>query len=56
MRIRPSVPLFALLLVISVSSQAFGQTEKGTISGVVTDQAGGVISLVAIEASRFETR
>jgi hypothetical protein len=56
MRISPSVPLFALLLVSFLSSTAFSQTYQGTISGIVSDQTGAIITGATIEATHLETQ
>jgi hypothetical protein len=52
MRVTGVLLLFALMGVFSPS---FGQANKGTISGVVTDQAGAVVAGATVEATNTAT-
>jgi hypothetical protein len=52
MRVTGVVLLFALMGVFSPS---FGQANKGTISGTVTDQAGAVVAGATVEATNTAT-
>jgi Carboxypeptidase regulatory-like domain/TonB-dependent Receptor Plug Domain len=52
MRVSGVVLLFALMGIFSPS---FGQANKGTISGTVTDQAGAVVAGATVEATNTAT-
>src|SRR5690349_23774919 len=47
--------LYLLLVVICCLSQAFGQLEKGAISGTVSDSSGAVVTGANITVSSAET-
>jgi len=52
MRVAGLLVLFALMGAVSLS---FGQAQKGTISGTVTDQQGAVIAGAAVEVANIAT-
>src|ERR1700730_6443845 len=47
-------PRFLLLLILAAAS-AFGQTAAGTLTGIVTDPSGAVISAVPVTATHVDT-
>src|SRR5438067_2280424 len=45
----------AVCLLFTAVFSAFGQADRGTITGILTDQAGGVIANAAVQARNSET-
>jgi len=52
MRVASLLVLFALMGAVSLS---YGQAQKGTISGTVTDQQGAIVAGAAVEATNVAT-
>ena len=54
--IRPwSIALFALLVTVMSVTSAFGQTDQGTITGVVQDPSGAVIGNASVTLTNLDT-
>ena len=52
--LKPAIPAM-LIILISCVAAAFGQTDRGSITGTVTDQSGGVVANAKVTAAATET-
>src|SRR5580658_4353839 len=55
MRFQFAIGRFSLFLASAFLGTVFGQSDRGTITGTVTDPAGAVIANSAVEARNVET-
>ncbi|MGH9915788.1 MAG: carboxypeptidase-like regulatory domain-containing protein, partial [Pyrinomonadaceae bacterium] len=46
---------FLLALILALGSTAFGQSDRGTITGTVTDQNGGVVPNAKVTATNIDS-
>jgi hypothetical protein len=53
MRLR--IPEFLAVCLLTAAINAFGQADRGTITGIVSDQGGAVIANAAVQAKNSET-
>ena len=52
---RSRITGFLAVCLLTAPINAFGQADRGTITGIVTDQGGAVIANAAVQAKNFET-